>query len=88
MYDCHTLVVNCFAVNHAHFVTRKPQKKGIRPIVKQIKYVKGVSCVGQFCRGQTEPVMENLGCPWGQFQRHRNLQERLYPPLPEPTNFD
>ena len=27
------------------FVTGKPQKKGITPIVKQVKYVKGLSCV-------------------------------------------
>ena len=41
------LDVNWFALNYVPFVTKHPQKKGIRPIVKQIKYVKGVSCVDQ-----------------------------------------
>ena len=45
--NCQTLNVNCFAVNHVPFVARQPQKKGIRPIVKQIEYVKGVSCIDQ-----------------------------------------
>ena len=34
------------------FVTRQTQKKGIKPFVKQIKYVKGVFCVDQLCSVQ------------------------------------
>ena len=37
---CQTLNVDCMAANHV----RLPQKKGVRPIVNQIKYVK-VFCV-------------------------------------------
>ena len=38
--------VACFTVNHVPSVSQQPQKKGLSPmIVKQIKHVKGVSCV-------------------------------------------
>ena len=43
--NCHTLNVNCNAVNHITFVTGQPQRRGLRPIVKAIRSVKGVSCV-------------------------------------------
>ena len=45
--NCQTLNLNCFAVNHVPFVARQSQKKGRSPIVKQLKYVKDVSCVDQ-----------------------------------------
>ena len=38
--SCQTLNVNCFAVNHVPFVAGQPQKKGLNPVVKQLKYVK------------------------------------------------
>ena len=41
--NCQPLNVNCVAVNHIFFVAGQPQKKGIRPIVKAIKYIKCVS---------------------------------------------
>ena len=44
-------------------------------------------CSKSPCRGKTEPVLENLGRPRGQLQVYKNLQGRLYPPHPEPTNF-
>ena len=40
-------ILNCHAVNHVPFVTGQPQKKGLRPIIKVVKSVKGVSCVDQ-----------------------------------------
>ena len=46
-----TLTVNSCVVNHAHFVSGLPQKKGVIPnychLCREIKHVKGVSCVGQ-----------------------------------------
>ena len=47
MDNYHTFNVNCFAVNHVPFMARQLQKKGLSLTVKQIKYVKGVSCVDQ-----------------------------------------
>ena len=38
-----TLNINYFSANHVPFVARQPQKKGLSPIVKQIKYMKGAS---------------------------------------------
>ena len=44
-----TLNVNCLAVNHVSFVSGQLQKKGLSPIivnqVKQLKCIKGASCV-------------------------------------------
>ena len=45
-------------------------------------------CSESTCRGQTEPVLQNLGHPRCQRQNHKNPEGRLHPPLPEPTNFD
>ena len=45
--NCQTLNVNCLAVNHVPFVARQPQMKVIRPFVKAIKSLEGVSCVHQ-----------------------------------------
>ena len=45
-------------------------------------------CSKSDCRGQTSPVLENMGCPRDQSQGHKNLQGRLHHPLPEPTIFD
>ena len=46
-----TLTVNSCVVNHAHFVSGLPQKKGVIPnychLCPEIKHMKGVSCVGQ-----------------------------------------
>ena len=100
----HTLNMSCLTVNHVPFVAGQPQKKSIRPIVKAIKYMKDVYCVDQLCsvqlvnkvhycsksacRGQTAPVLENLGHPRGQSQGHKKTQGRLHPPLLEPSNFD
>ena len=46
-----TLTVNSCVVNHAHFVSGLPQKKGVIPnychLCREIKHVKGISCVGQ-----------------------------------------
>ena len=50
-----TLNVHCFAVKHVPFVTGQPQKKDIKPIVKAIKYVKGVSYVDQL--SSVQPVI-------------------------------
>ena len=39
------------------------------------------------CRSQTEPVWENMGCPRGQSQGHKNPEKRLYSPRRAPTNL-
>ena len=36
-----------FVADHVLFVVRHPQRKELSPIVKQIKSVKGISCVDQ-----------------------------------------
>ena len=51
---CQTLNVNCFDVNDVPFVACQLQKKGSSPIVKQLKYMKGVSCVDQL--SSVQPV--------------------------------
>ena len=51
---CQACDVNCIAVYHVLFEGRQPQKKGKRPIVKQTKYVKGVSCIYQL--SSVQPV--------------------------------
>ena len=44
--NCQTLKGNCVAVNHVPFVAGQPQVPDLSPImVKQIKYVKDVSCL-------------------------------------------
>ena len=45
-------------------------------------------CSKSSCRGQTEPALENLGCPRGQSQCHKSPQGSLLSPLLKPTNFD
>ena len=59
-----TLNINCFAVNHVPFSARQPQKKGVSSVIKQIKIVKGVSCVEQLLSVQlvtnVHTVAQNL----------------------------
>ena len=43
-------------------------------------------CSKSACTGQTEPLLENLGCPRRQLQGHKNSQGRLHPSLPTPTS--
>ena len=40
------------------------------------------------CRGETELVLENVGCTRGQFQDHKNPQGKLHSVLMKLTNFD
>ena len=46
------------------------------------------SCSISACRGQTAPVLKNMGHPRGQFQGHKNPQGNLQLLLMEPTNID
>ena len=50
--NCQPLNVHSVSVNHISFVAEQPQKKGIRPIVKAIKYIKCVSWVNQLFSDQ------------------------------------
>ena len=56
-----TLNVNCFAVTHVPFVAWQPQKKGTTPNVKELKYVKSASCLGQFCYVQLVTSVHTVG---------------------------
>ena len=49
-----------FSLNHVPFVAWQPQKKGISLMVKQIKDVKGVSCVDQLSSVQLSTKVHNV----------------------------
>ena len=74
-----TLNVYCHVVNHVPCVTGLPQKKGVTPIVKPIKSVKGVSSVDQL--SFVHPVINvHKICMKGQTAPVLNPQARLHPP--------
>ena len=85
---CQTFNVNYHVPFFVH-----PQKKGLSPVVKSVKCVKGDSCVDQlsFVQNVTNVVTKLLLriCtnfvkhmrPLGPPQGYMNLQRRLHPPL-------
>ena len=98
-----TNVVNSVVVNHAHIVRGQPQKKGVVrhqllkyvnnvSCVDQLCSVKHVPNVQTVCtrsafRGQTKPVLGNLGSLGGWTKGLTNAERGLHPPLPDQTKL-